>query len=90
MLKSGLPAADTSHMPKIVSMAFFQDSDQPGTADGGETPEMDGSIPGATPGQDGITPERLKKVIRRLETGFYDSVEVRDQIAKRVREELDS
>jgi hypothetical protein len=90
MLKSGLPAADTSHMPILVSMASSHDSDQPGTADGGETPEMDRSIPGATPGQDGITPERLKKVIRRLETGFYDSVEVRDQIAKRVRKELDS
>jgi hypothetical protein len=82
--------ADTSHMPIIVPMAFSHDSDQPDTADGGEAPEMDRSIPGATQGQDGITPERLKKVIRRLDTGFYDTVEVRDQIAQRVRKELDS
>ena len=41
------------------------------------------------PRQDGMTPERLKQVIRRLETGFYDTPEVREQIARRVRKELD-
>jgi hypothetical protein len=31
-----------------------------------------------------ITPEQLAKVIRRLETGFYDRAEVREQIARRI------
>jgi hypothetical protein len=80
-------------MPIIVTMAFSHESDQPNAAGGGEPPQMDPSIPGADPdvppGQDGITPERLKQVIRRLEAGFYEAPVVREQIARKVRKELD-
>jgi hypothetical protein len=79
---------DTSHMPTIVPMEFPHEPDQPGGADGGDTPEADPMIPGTGSGQESITPERLTKVIRNLETGFYDRPEVREQIARRVREEL--
>lgn len=88
-LKSWGTAADTSHMPIIVTTALSHESDQPNTAGGGEPPQTDPPIPGATRDQDGITPERLQQVIRRLETGFYDTPEVRDLIARKVREELD-
>jgi hypothetical protein len=76
-------------MPIFVTPAFSHESDQPNTAGGGEPPQMDPPIPGATPDQDGITPEQLQQVIRRLETGFYDTPEVRDLIARKVRQELD-
>jgi hypothetical protein len=36
----------------------------------------------------GITPEQLAKVIRRLETGFYDQDEIREQIARRALDDL--
>jgi len=67
--------------------------DQLAAARGGEpapvTPPIAGTHPEAAESQDGITPERLKQVIRRLETGFYDAPEVREHIARRVRQELD-
>jgi hypothetical protein len=79
-------------MPTIVTMEFPFESDQPGSAGDGDTPEADPAIPGTDPstgsGQEGITPERLRKVIRKMETGFYDTPEVRKHIARRVREEL--
>ncbi len=84
--------ADTSHMPIIVTTEFPHESNQPGTAGGGDTPEADPTTPDTDPntgsGQECITPERLKKVIQRLETGFYDGPEIREQIARRIREEL--
>jgi len=79
-------------MPKIVTMEFLHESDPPGTTGGGNFPESDPTTPGGDPstgsGQESITPERLKEVIARLETGFFDSPEVREHIARRVREEL--
>jgi hypothetical protein len=79
-------------MPIIVTMEFPYESDQPGSAGDGDTPEADPATPDADPsagsGQESITPERLTKVIRNMETGFYDTPEVREHIARRVREEL--
>ena len=72
-------------MPKIMTMEFPYESEQPGNA--GESPEADPATTGS--GQEGITPERLTKVIRNMESGFYDTPEVREHIARRVREELD-
>jgi len=92
VLKSGVTLTDASHMPIIVTMEFPYESDQPASAGDGDTPEADPATPGADPsmgsGQESITPERLTKVIRNMETGFYDSPEVREHIARRVREEL--
>ncbi len=46
---------------------------------------------GREPEGDGpLTPERLSTLIRRLESGFYETREVREQIARRVRDELES
>jgi hypothetical protein len=36
----------------------------------------------------GITAEQLGRVVRRMETGFYERPEVREQIARRVLEDL--
>jgi hypothetical protein len=64
-------------MPIIVMMEFPQESDPPGSAGNGDTPEADPATQGTDPtiGPDpaSITPERLTKIIRRMETGFYDS-----------------
>jgi hypothetical protein len=80
-------------MPTSAKMAPSQNFDQPVPADGGELPPMDPSVPGdgpaGNPGPDGLTPERLKQVIERMESGFYDSDDVREQIARKVRKELD-
>jgi hypothetical protein len=89
-LKSEVLAADTSHMPITVTMAFSHDSDQPGGNDGSETSRAEPSAADEAPVEDGITPERLQQVIQRLGSGFYDRVEVRDKIARRVHQELDS
>ena len=90
MLKSEGALADASTMPIIVTMESPHESDQPGRA--GDTPEADPATQGTDPstgsGQETITPERLTKVIRNMETGFYDTPEVREHIARRVREEL--
>lgn len=92
-LKSRGVVADTFHMPIFVTMAFFHESDQPNASGSGESPPMEPPVPGTdagvSPGQDGVTPERLRQLIRRLETGFYDAPEVREQVARKVREELD-
>jgi hypothetical protein len=85
-----MPAADTSHMPTTVTMAFSHDSDQPGGNDGPETPRPEASSAEAAPDRDGITPERLQQVIKRLGSGFYDVAEVREEIARRVHKELES
>ncbi len=76
-------------MPKIVTMALSHESEQPGPTDGGETSDMHPSPPGTGRGREGVTPERLKQLVHRLETGFYDTDEVREQIARRAREDLD-
>jgi len=73
-------------MPKIMTMEFPFESEQPGNAGDGDRPEADPATPGS--GQEGITPERLTKVIRNMESGFYDTPEVREHIARRIREEL--
>jgi hypothetical protein len=77
-------------MPRTVTMAFSHDSDQPGGSDGAETRRTEPSAAEEVPVGDGITPERLREVIQRLSSGFYDRVEVRDEIARRVHKELDS
>lgn len=91
-LKSRGALADASHMPIIVMMEFPHESEQPGSPGDRDTPEADPATQGTDPsigsGQESITPERLTKVIRRMATGFYDSPEVREHIARRVREEL--
>jgi hypothetical protein len=79
-------------MPIIVKPELPHESDQPGSAGGRDTPEADPMTQRTDPStgaeHESITPERLTKVIRNLETGFYDSPEVREHIARRVREEL--
>lgn len=79
-------------MPIIVTTEFSHESDQPSGGGRGEAPEADSTPQGTDPStgavQESLTPERLAKVIRKLETGFYDSVEVREHIARRVREAL--
>ena len=92
MLKSEGALADASPMPITVTMELPHESDQPGSAGDGGTPEADPATEATDPstgsGQPSITPEQLAKLIRRMETGFYDTPEVREQIARRVREEL--
>ena len=92
VLKSGGALTDASHMPIIATMELPHESDQPGTAGDGDTPEADPAAPATDPstgsGPEGLTPERLTKVIRKMETGFYDTPEVREHIARRVREEF--
>jgi hypothetical protein len=70
-------------MPISVTMAATHESDPPGAADGREPPAMEPST------EDGMTPERLHEVIRRLQSGFYESTEVREEIARKVRKELE-
>jgi hypothetical protein len=78
-------------MPIYVAMA---DSPEPEPSPGGERPmpEVDGMHPeqaaGSRPGDAGLTPEELARVVRRLETGYYDRPEVRDQIARRALDDL--
>jgi hypothetical protein len=91
-LKSGGSLTDASHMPTIVTMTFPSESDQPGSAGDGDTFEADpatlGSDSSTGSDQEAITPEQLTKIIRNMETGFYDTPEVREHIARRIREEL--
>jgi hypothetical protein len=91
-LKSGGSPTDASYMPIIVTMGFPYESDQPGAAGDGDISETDPAIPAGDPStgsdQGVITPERLTKIVRNLETGFYDTPEVREHIARRIREEL--
>jgi hypothetical protein len=75
-------------MPIIVTMAASHEPDGPGRGASGNAPAEDSSTLGAAASQDGITRERLAKVIRRLASEFYDTPEVREHVARRVREEL--
>jgi hypothetical protein len=75
-------------MPIIVTMAAAHEPDGPGRGASGNAPDEDSSPLGTGTGKDRITGERLAEVIRRLESGFYDAPEVREHVARRVREEL--
>jgi hypothetical protein len=79
-------------MPVYVVMAYPQESEPP-TSGGGQTPEANRMSPDGSSstgsGDASITPEQLAKVIRRLETGFYDRAEVREEIARRVLDDPD-
>ena len=68
--------ADTSLMPILVTTDSSPESTEPDAAGGAETP------------QDGLAPERLRQVVGRIDSGFYDSAEVRERIARRVDNEL--
>jgi hypothetical protein len=37
----------------------------------------------------GLSPERLREILKRLTSGYYDNPEVRERIAHRIREEWD-
>jgi hypothetical protein len=80
-------------MPIYIAMAQSHQPDPPASADDGQTPPMDPTsaetAPSGASGEAGITSEELAKVVRRVERGFYDRVEVREQIARRVLDELD-
>jgi hypothetical protein len=76
------------YMQNIVTMKLLHESEQPGDTGDGDTPEADPATPDTGSGQEGLTPERLTKVIRKMESGYYDTPEVREHIARRVREEL--
>jgi hypothetical protein len=75
-------------MPILVTMGSLHESDQPGTDASGNDPDTAQIIPATGSDQKRLTSERLTGVIRRLGSGFYDSPEVREHIARRVREEL--
>ena len=70
-------------MPKSETMPSTHESDPPDLADKTDSRAMSPSR------EDGMTPERLQEVIRRLESGHYETAEVREEIARRVRKELD-
>ena len=80
-------------MPIYVTMAFPQESEPPIPTDDGQMPEVGpmspDSGPGSSSGEAGITPEQLARVMRRLESGFYDRSEIREEIARRVLDDLD-
>ncbi len=76
-------------MPIIVTTTFPHDSDQPGHPGDEATPPMDPSSPDASSTRDGISSDRLSEIIKRLESGFYDSPEVREQIARKALKDLD-
>ena len=44
---------------------------------------------GTTPGEQGVTAEQLAELLWRMEFGFHDRAEVRDQIARRLLDEPD-
>jgi hypothetical protein len=39
-------------------------------------------------GDAGLSPERMREVLDRMKSGFYDSAHVRDQIAGRIQQDL--
>jgi hypothetical protein len=41
------------------------------------------------PSPSGLSPARLREVMQRLTSGFYDTAQVRDQVARRVQSESD-
>ena len=44
---------------------------------------------GAGMSASGLSPSRLREVLQRLTSGFYDTAQVRDAVARRVRDQLD-
>ena len=49
-----------------------------------------GADTGGAPPEATISAERLREVLDRLKTGFYDRPEVRDQVARGVTRDLDT
>jgi hypothetical protein len=80
--------ADTSDMPISVTMAFSHESEQPGIPRDGAVPRPDRSA-GESGSDEALSAERMARIIRRLDSGFYDSPEVREQIAREALKELD-
>jgi len=80
-------------MPIHVTMADPRQPESPTPAGDRRTPEVEPMSPEDPPstGSDevGITPEQLARVIQRMETGFYDQAEIREQIARRALDDLD-
>ena len=80
-------------MPIYVAMAYPQESEPPVPSGDDHMPEADpmnpDSGPGSSSGEAGVTPEQLARVIRRLESGFYDRSEIREEIARRVLDDFD-
>ena len=74
-------------------MAYSHKPDPPASAGDHQMPAADSNpaetAPSGAPDEAGLTPEQLAKVVRRLEHGFYDRAEVREEIAQRVLDELD-
>jgi hypothetical protein len=73
-------------------MAYPLEPEPPATPDPGRTREAEPvdqeHAPGSA-GEAGISPEQLARVVRRLETGFYDRAEIREQVARRILDEPD-
>jgi hypothetical protein len=81
-------------MPIYVAMAHSQEPEPPPAGDAPQIPEVKSMSPEDAPSGDdtaeaGITAEELARIVRRMETGFYDRAEIRDQIARRLLDELD-
>ncbi|HEY7613870.1 MAG TPA: hypothetical protein VH764_12795 [Gemmatimonadales bacterium] len=79
-------------MPIYITMAYSHEPDPPAPADDrppGAEPESGGTGSGGAPGDAAITPEQLAKVLRRLESGFYDRADVSERIARRLLDEPD-
>jgi hypothetical protein len=56
----------------------------------GSAPDSTADIGDAGAGGGWLTAERLSTVLRRLESGYYDTREVREHVARRVRDELEA
>jgi hypothetical protein len=80
-------------MPIYITMANPREPDPPAPADDPQVPASDPTSGEAAPsgasGEAGITPEQLAKIVKRLEGGFYDRPDVREQIARRALDDLD-
>lgn len=56
----------------------------------GTEPTRPPVLPDGSPEEPALTREQLARVTERLKTGFYDRAEVREQIARRALEDLDT
>ena len=54
----------------------------------GSAPDSTADIGDAEAGGGRLTAERLSTVLRRLESSYYDTREVREHVARRVQDEL--
>jgi hypothetical protein len=75
-----------------LAMAHQQDPEPPAGEDR-RNPEVKPVSPEEAPSADSaegeITAEQLARVVRRMESGFYDRAEIRDEIARRLLDDLD-